>query len=226
VQLDQPKAVLGPPPPAVLAKVRQTWSEVRKRARVLLVLDVSGSMGQQVGGAGGKTRLELAKQATIGALKDFAPDDEVGVWAFTGGLPDGKVYRELAPVAPLKPQAEAIRTAISALEPLSNTPLYAVTREAFATMSARVAQDRINAVVLMTDGRNEYAPDTDLDGLIRMLSSSEISDTSVRVFSIAYGENADLDTLRKISEASRAAAYDATDPTSIERIFTAVISNF
>jgi Ca-activated chloride channel family protein len=80
--------------------------------------------------------------------------------------------------------------------------------------------------VLLTDGRNEYPPDTDLSSLIREIQVSENSAGAVRVFSIAYGQDADLETLRQVSEASRAAAYDATDPTSIERIFTAVISNF
>jgi uncharacterized protein with von Willebrand factor type A (vWA) domain len=45
VRVDQPKVVLGAPPAGTLVKVRQAWSELRKRARVLLVVDVSGSMG-------------------------------------------------------------------------------------------------------------------------------------------------------------------------------------
>jgi Ca-activated chloride channel family protein len=46
------------------------------------------------------------------------------------------------------------------------------------------------------------------------------------VFPIAYGANADLETLRLIADASRAAAYDSKDPASIDNVFTAVISNF
>lgn len=226
VLLDQPKVELSPPAPAVLAEVRQIWTEVRKRARVLLVIDVSGSMGEPVGSRG-QTKLELAKAAAADALADFAPDDRVGVWAFTSDLPGPTgVYVEIAPIAPLGPNLERVREAIGGLAPLNGTPLYAVTRQAFSTMSTAADPDRINAVVLLTDGRNEYPPDTDLSGLIREIQVSENSTGAVRVFSIAYGQDADLETLRQISEASRAAAYDATDPKSIERIFTAVISNF
>jgi len=224
VRTDQPKIELNPPAPAVLAQVRQTWTELRKRARVLLVIDVSGSMGQPAGG--GQTRLELAKVAASGALKDFAPDDDVGVWAFTSDLGGDSVHTEIAPIAPIGRQLTQVRAAINRLEPLNGTPLYAVTREATRAMSAKLDPDRINAVVLLTDGKNEYPADNDLDSLIRSLQTSESSGSSVRVFSVAYGQEADLGTLRRISEASRAAAYDATDPTSIERIFTAVISNF
>jgi Ca-activated chloride channel homolog len=227
VLLDQPKVELSPPAPPVLAEVRQIWTEVRKRARVLLVIDVSGSMGEQVGSAGGQSKLELAKAAAADALADFASDDQVGVWAFTSDLPGPTgVYVEIAPIAPLGPNLDQVRRAIGELTPLNGTPLYAVTRQAVGAMSTAADPDRINAVVLLTDGRNEYPPDTDLSSLIREIQVSENSAGAVRVFSIAYGQDADLETLRQVSEASRAAAYDATDPTSIERIFTAVISNF
>jgi Ca-activated chloride channel homolog len=46
------------------------------------------------------------------------------------------------------------------------------------------------------------------------------------VFPIAYGEDADLGTLTRIAQASRAAVYDASDPTTISKVFVSVISNF
>ena len=55
---------------------------------------------------------------------------------------------------------------------------------------------------------------------------TQASEGGVRVFTIAYGEDADLDSLKRISEASRAAAYDATDPQTIDAVFTNVLSNF
>ncbi len=48
----------------------------------------------------------------------------------------------------------------------------------------------------------------------------------MRVFTIGYGADADLATLRAIAEASNAALYNATDPTTIDKVFTAVVSNF
>ena len=43
---------------------------------------------------------------------------------------------------------------------------------------------------------------------------------------IAYGGDADIETLRHIAEATNAAVYDASDPTTISKVFTAVVSNF
>ncbi len=76
----EPKVVLNPPPPPVLAGVQDSWERLRKRARVLLVLDVSGSMGQQVGSEGA-SKLDLAKRAASSAVDLLAPDDQVSLWS-------------------------------------------------------------------------------------------------------------------------------------------------
>ena len=77
---DDVGVVLSPPSPPVLAAVRAAWTELRKPARVLLVLDVSGSMGASAGG--GKTRLELAQDAAVNGLAQLSDTDEVGLWTF------------------------------------------------------------------------------------------------------------------------------------------------
>src|SRR5439155_23704653 len=78
----EPRNVLSPPSPQVLDLIQRSWAELRKRARVLLVIDVSGSMGDPVPDSG-DTKLELAKRAAIRALGQFAPDDDVGLWIFS-----------------------------------------------------------------------------------------------------------------------------------------------
>ena len=46
------------------------------------------------------------------------------------------------------------------------------------------------------------------------------------MFTIAYGADADLATLQQISGASNAAAYDARNPATIDKVFADVLSNF
>ena len=85
--------------------------------------------------------------------------------------------------------------------------------------------------MLLTDGRNddgEPATTTQLDELLARLRGGTEGENSepVRIFPIAYGEDADLEVLRRIAEATNAAAYDASDPRTINQVFTAVVSNF
>jgi Ca-activated chloride channel homolog len=211
---------LSPPSPPVLAAVRAAWSDLRKPARVLLVLDVSGSMGQSAGG--GNTRLELAQAAAVNGLSQLSDADQVGLWTFPS---QGQVYRQQMALEPLGPQREQLIARIQQLIPAGGTPLYAATRKASEAVRAGAGDDTINAVVVMTDGKNEYPDDTDVDGLVRQLGDQAL-EGGVRVFTIAYGEDADLDTVKRISEASRAAAYDASDPQTIDAVFTNVLSNF
>ncbi|MGA4837563.1 hypothetical protein [Streptomyces sp. G45] len=49
---------------------------------------------------------------------------------------------------------------------------------------------------------------------------------SVRVFTVAFGEQADSTTLTAIAKASRASSYDARDPALVDKVMTSVISNF
>jgi Ca-activated chloride channel family protein len=48
----------------------------------------------------------------------------------------------------------------------------------------------------------------------------------VRVFPVAYGEDASITELTAIATASRARLYQATNPLTIEQVFQQVISNF
>jgi Ca-activated chloride channel family protein len=59
---------------------------------------------------------------------------------------------------------------------------------------------------------------------VRYLGSEERE--VVRVFAVAYGEDASIEELTAITNASRARLYRATDPLTIERVFQQVISNF
>ena len=130
-------------------------------------------------------------------------------------------YEELVPFTPITQGKALLRQRISALTPQGGTALYATARRAFRVMSGLASTDRINAVVLLTDGRNEYPPDTDVQSLYRQLAPEDTA-KAVRFFPIAYGGDADLPTLQKMAEASRGAAYDASDPASIDKVFTEI----
>ena len=218
-------SVIDPPAPAVLDQVSKSWAQLRKRARVLVVMDVSGSMNGAVPGNGG-TKLDLAKQAARGAVGKLAPDDELGLWTFSTPVQGRDTpWLQLVPTAPVRQVLPTFRSKVDGLVAEGGTALYATTRAAVRGVQQDFDRTKINAVVLLTDGKNEYPQDNDLGRLVAELGGEE-TDTSVRVFPIAYGDKADLGVLRQIAQASRAAAYDATDPASIDKVLTAVLSNF
>jgi Ca-activated chloride channel family protein len=229
VDPDQPQNVLGVPAPPVLARVLDLWAEQRKGARVQIVMDVSGSMGEKASD-NGDTKLDLAKQAAIDALGQFKADDLVGLRIFSTGISRTAPtdYVDLVPVGPISAQREQIASKIRSLVPTQGTPLYTVATDSYIGLRDTYDAKRINAMILLTDGKNEDPRNTDVEKLLTTLraGSEGQSSTPVRIFPIAYGKDADLSVLRRIAEATNAAAYDASDPTTINQVFTNVVSNF
>lgn len=226
----QPRTLLEVPKPPVLLSLLDQWADVRKRAHVMLVLDISGSMGDPADPESGATKLDLAKEAAIDALDQFAPDDEVGLRVFSTeiGPAEHTDWRDLVPIGPISQTRPQIVKQIRTLFPTNGTPLYTTTRDSYDAVLADFDPERINAVVLLTDGRNEDERNDDLEGLVNDLRSRSEGENAepVRIFPIAYGGDADTGTLRLIAEATNAQVYDASDPTTIGNVFTAVISNF
>ena len=217
--------VISPPSPTVLDAISKSWTQLRKRARVLMVIDVSGSMADAVPAAG-TSKLELAKSAALTAVGQLTGDDQLGLWTFstpqqTGGDP----WIDLVPIGPVRTVLPAYKTKVKALEASGGTALYATTRAAYQELQRSFDPTKINAVVLLTDGKNEYPADNNLGSLLTSIHSEDTT-TSVRVFPVGYGAQADLTVLSKIGSASRATAYDASDPATIDKVLTNVLSNF
>jgi Ca-activated chloride channel family protein len=230
VDPNQPQTTLGVPAPPVLVKLVEKWGELRKGARVLLVMDVSGSMGDE--GGNGETKLDLAKRAAISALDEFKSDDLVGLRVFSTQLRTQAPtdYVDLVPVGPISSTREQLISKIGDLTPTNGTPLYTAAGAAYDDMKKEFDPARINAVLLLTDGQNEDPRNEDLDGLVRRLRSGSegaaAGTSSVRIFTIAYGADSDLPVLKRLAEATNGASYDAKDPKTIDQVFTAVVSNF
>lgn len=230
VDPSQPQTTLEVPEPEVLVALLDAWERQRKPARVLLLVDVSGSMGELGDPATGATKLDLARDAIIAALEEFAPQDSVGLRIFSTDLSatEPTDYLDLVPIGPVGEVSERLRAALRRLVPTAGTPLYTAIGDSYAELAAGYDPASINALVVLTDGVNEDPRNDDLDGLLETLRSGSEGAASrpVRVFPIAYGADADLATLRLIAEATDAVAYDAGDPATIREVFTAVISNF
>jgi Ca-activated chloride channel family protein len=231
VDPSEPRAELEVPSPEVLVRILDAWAEQRKEARVLLVLDISGSMGELA--TDDATKLDLAKEAAVSALGQFKDADEVGLWVFSTDLGGADPnYREAVPIAPIGENRSVLEDQILAQFPTNGTPLYDVTSKSYAAMLDSYDPAKINAVVFLTDGVNDDGnlgdDDDEFDALIAQLRSGSegASSRPVRVFTISYGDGADVVTLRAIAQATAAAHYDASNPATIQQVFTAVISNF
>ncbi|MCD0448684.1 substrate-binding and VWA domain-containing protein [Actinocorallia sp. API 0066] len=217
----QPTKMLAPPEPAVLDKVLRGWESLRKRSNVLWVVDVSGSMVEQVPGTG-KTRMELAKASLTKAMDQFIGVDKVGLWEFATRIDGNRDYRELVPIGSVAQNRARLKQAVGALQPKTDTGLYDTALAAFTRVKQNRAPDAINSVVLLTDGVNDDSNSITLEALLGRLDG----ESGVRLFTIGFSDGADHKVLARIAEATDAKAYDARDAATIDEVIGNVTSNF
>ncbi|MFE4448029.1 VWA domain-containing protein [Streptomyces sp. NPDC056820] len=215
----------------MLDKLLSVWRQLRKPANVLVLMDTSGSMGQNDKGnwpvKGELTKLALVQQAHGPLLDGFTDRDRVGLWHFsTTHVTDD----DLAPMGSTRQDdgqthRAHIEADVAKLHPDSSTALYTTIGDAVKTLRDNYDTDAINAVVVLTDGHDDPPRDqqSDIEGLLNTIGNP---DKPVRVFTIAYGTDADTKALQQIADATHARAYNASDPNTIANVLTNVTSNF
>lgn len=194
-------------------------------ARLLAVMDVSGSMAWGVGGRDGPgpSRLAIATRAAATGLSLYPPSTEVGLWVFSKDMAGRQDYREVRPVTRLDaPGARSgLARALTQAAPMEggDTALYATTLAAVRQMGEHWQPGRVNAVVLLSDGKDTDTDGPTLNQVISALEAQHRSATPVPVISIAFGPQGDTASLAAISKASGGATYRASTADQVRQIF-------
>lgn len=152
----------------------------RKRApvNVAIVLDRSGSMQGQ--------KIQRAKEAAISAIDRLDPDDIVSVITY-----DTQV-NVLVP-ATKATDKRAIKQKIAQIGVGGNTALFAGVSKGAAEVRKFLAEDRVNRIILLSDGLANVGPST--PGELGRLGGSLMKEgISVSTFGLGLGYNEDLMT--------------------------------
>ncbi|WP_457099610.1 VWA domain-containing protein [Microbacterium sp. P5_E9] len=220
-----PHGVLPLPEQDVVAAVNTAFPDVRKRAQVLFLMDVSGSMDEPISAS--DTKLSAAKSAIAKALDHFTAGDSVGLAAFAQSPDGAMVPGNVSPMAEIVTNHDALLGALGGLQSMGDTPLYQAVDTFAAQQAGSWSSDRITAIVLLSDGKND-TPNGPTIGAEQMLADLQAMhhDTPVLIFTLAYGADADVATLQSISSATGAHYYDATDPTKLTAVLGDLVTSF
>jgi Ca-activated chloride channel family protein len=220
---DQRLSLLGLPQSNLIERMQAGWDANRKKAQVLVALDVSGSMGDPVDpdNEEGVEKIDLLKPAALRGFRLLDDLDEAELWTFSSN-PD---YRRRVPMSRVQDAGPTFERVINDISPKGNTALYKTTMDAHAYMLDRLDSERINAIILLTDGKNFPRDDKGRAELLRRIDAKNL-ETSIRIFTISYGSDADVDLLEQIAERSKASYYNATDPRDIDKVLVSAFSNF
>jgi Mg-chelatase subunit ChlD len=207
---------------AATEQAERTLTLLRTDARLLAVIDVSGSMAEEVPGAEGATRLELATQAATEGLGLYPDGTDVGLWVFASRLTDATDHREVRPITRVGGRADRQRLATALAEAAvarGDTALYDTALAAVREVRRQWDPNKINAVVLLSDGEDTDDDTIGFDALLQTLRSENDPARPVPVITIAYGPEAGVDVLAQIAQATGGASYSAPDPRQIRDVF-------
>lgn len=217
-----------PPAAAVVAAV-QSWKTLAVPSAMLVVVDASGSMDFD---AGTGTRMDLLADAAGIGLSFLPGHARVGLWVFSidkGG--PGQDWRVLEPIQRLdslrfgRTQRYALRQWAREMPGLTGggTGLYDTALAAYREAVRSYRPNYSNALVLMTDGRNEDPGSVELDELLARLRELRDPDRPVRIVGIAISEDADLAALQQMAQVTGGEAYPAAEPQDILGVFARAV---
>lgn len=205
---------------AAQVELLRLWGVMTLRSRMLAVIDVSGSMADPA--ENGLRRIDIFQQAAGGALGQFSGEVELGVWVFSTARAGDLDWEELAPLAPLADDAHAaqVMAVVGSLhERLGGaTGLYDTTLAAVQRVREGYDPDKVNSVLLITDGRNEDDNGIDLQTLLAELNAQRDPEKPVPVIMVGFGPDTDLAAMQQIAEVTGGAAYSATRPEDLGNV--------
>jgi hypothetical protein len=196
------------------------WQSATTDFQLLAVFDVSGSMREKVGTS---TRIGITKEAAGIALAALPPTTELGIWVFSIGLGlEGADHREIAPIKPLTDESHraAVAAAAAGLDKQvgGGTALYDTIWASYQRMLKDWKPNRVNAVVILTDGRNEDPDGMSLDQLLQKLEAANDPSRPVAITTIGIGTDVDASALSKVSELMHSSYYPAPDPADMTTV--------
>lgn len=210
VDPSQPQTTLQLPPPDVVSVVQNAWAAAKRRTNVILVVDTSGSMrGDKL------TNMQTALRTFLAQIP--SDQERIGLVEFNSTV------TSIIELDTLAKNRGSLTYEIDSLQANGNTAFLDAVRTAYRRLQQTGDGERINAIIAMTDGR-ENASRVTLQQLADEVRTGN-QKTPVIIFSVAYGSDADFKALQTLAEASGGQVRAGT-PETIRELYKILSSYF
>jgi Ca-activated chloride channel family protein len=207
----QPQTVLEIPSADVIRAASQLWQQAKKPVDVVAVLDTSGSMSGD--------KITSARSSLADFVKLLDDNDRLSVITFSSRI------ITLTPLSRVGDKRDEVMRRISGVIEGGNTKLYDVTEQAYEMLKKDGDPKHIRAIVLLTDGQDTDSSAT-LDQVVSTVSNvGEEGGTAIKLFTIAFGNDADKSVLQQIAEPTGGKQYDS-NPSTINSIYEEIATFF
>ncbi len=202
---------LESPSAEVAAAVKDVFHQTKKKATVLLVLDVSGSMEGD--------KIKNAVDSSVNFVNRMDKNDEIYAISF-GGTGINQLGGGRA-----GDTSETLSKTLNGMYSSGGTPLYDAICQAVSQVNQlqkdhdTKGERRLYGIVLLSDGQDTASTISESQ-MFNCLPTGE-SVAGVKIFTIAYGEDADKDLMLRIANRTNGKTFTG-DPDSIEQIYNAI----
>jgi len=211
VDINQPQTVLEVPSGEVTAGVQALWKQVKKPVDLVLVIDTSGSMKGD--------KISSARTSLVNFIDLLDDRDRLQVISFNTDIYD------LTEMSVLGEKREDTIRRVSGIIEGGGTRLYDATDKAIKDLAANGDPNHIRAVVVLSDGQDNEST-LRLESLLAELGgSSEEGGNAIKLFTIAFGNDADQDILRQMAEITGGKQFKS-DPATIMKIYSEIATFF
>ena len=211
VDPNQPQTILEVPSAAVIKGIETLWRQTKKPVDLVVVMDISGSMRGD--------KITSARSSLLQFINKLDDRDCLRIDLFNDQI------ATLTPLTPIGEKRQQVLDSVSGIFEQNDTSLYDAILNAYSDLQEEGNPDHIRAIVVLSDGEDTYSTAT-LDQVIQQIQSSEgEGGNAIKVFTIAFGEDADSDILKQIAEPSGGRQYNSS-PETIQKIYDEIATFF
>ncbi|MGI8667400.1 MAG: VWA domain-containing protein [Jatrophihabitans sp.] len=201
------------------------WNAAGADANTLAVIDVSGSMVEPAGN--GQSKIAVATAAAKAAVSFFPNSSALGLWVFSSDQSASTPWAQLVPLGLLGDQLgsasrrQALLTAAGSMAGRvhGGTALYETVFAAYQQVQRSYDPSKVNTVVLMTDGQNDYQGGKSLPDVLAALHTVADPRRPVKVITIGIGTDADGSALAQLASATGGKFYSVKNANDITGVF-------
>lgn len=207
------------------------WRVLAVPSSILALVDLSGSMKQQIGNI---SRVQLATNAALLALDNLPANARIGTWGFSKNRGENNAaWEEFVPMRPLNEEVDgglqrdllASDSAKMASRVRGATAVLDATLAAYKTAQAEWDAAWFNSVVIFTDGASDDTSSMNIDALVKQLENLRDPSKPVKVVVIGISQDADTPELAQIAKATGGQNYLVTDPDDMLGVLASAMLN-
>jgi Ca-activated chloride channel family protein len=131
----------------------------------------------------------------------------------------------LTELSPVGEKRQNVLNRVSGIVEGGGTRLYDAVLEAYQGLENSGDPNHIRSVVVLSDGEDTESLNYLSDVLNQIGATGEEAGSSIKLFTIAFGEDADKDILKQIAEPTGGKQYDS-DPKTINKVYGEIATFF